>query len=268
MQQTAFSLQFIGTGNSVSKPPRNYNNNVILRVGGRMCLLDCGLLCPLGMHALGIPLTSVDAVMVSHLHGDHVLGLEELLFTNYFGMAGRRVPLYLPTGLTARGAAPQGYDIWENCLRASLETTVEADSGSRILGFDDYADVHVMQPRVHYDVCGLDVEIFAVRHVKYRPAYGFIFNGSVAFTADCAFSRKRIDLLLESGVHTIFHDVQFSPFVFGVVHATFDELATLPPEIAQHIVLMHYNDSATIDDFKRAEDFGFRIARSDTLYAY
>ena len=268
MSQSNFTLQFIGTGNARSKPPHNYNTNAIVRANGCICLIDCGLLCPLALHSLGISLTSIDAAMISHLHGDHVLGLEELLFTNYFQPTPRRVPLWLPDGLLSRGSAPPGYDIWDNCLRASLETTVESAQSSRVLSFDDYADIHMMLPGKSYDICGISCEPFMVSHIKNRPAYGFILNHCAAFTADCIFSRERIETLLANGVHTIFHDVTFIPYAPGVVHTTFEELATLPRDIAEHIYLMHYADDLPQQDVFAAQSKGFRFAQRDAIYAF
>ena len=268
MSQTHFTLQFIGTGNARSKPPHNYNTNAIIRANGHICLLDCGLLCPLGLHALGIPLTSIDAAMISHLHGDHVLGLEELLFTNYFQPTPHRVSLWLPNGLLSRGSAPPGYDIWDNCLRASLETTLECNQTSRVLSFDDYADIHMMTPGNVYDICGISCEPMSVMHIKNRPAYGFILNNCTAFTADCIFSRERIETLLNKGIHTIFHDVAFIPYTSGAVHTTFEELATLPRDIAEHIYLMHYADDIPAQIVYTAQSKGFRFAQRDAVYTF
>jgi ribonuclease BN (tRNA processing enzyme) len=268
MNQTHFTLQFIGTGNARSKPPHNYNTNAIIRVNGCICLLDCGLLCPLALHTIGIPLTNIDAVIISHLHGDHVLGLEELLFSNFFQPTPRRVSLWLPDGLLARGSAPPGYDIWENCLRASLETTLESNQTSRVLAFDDYADIHMMTPPNAYDICGISCEPFPVVHIKNRPAYGFILNNCAAFTADCTFSRNCIENLLNKGVHTIFHDVTFIPYAPGAVHTTFEELATLPRDIAEHIYLMHYADDIPQHAVNAALSKGFRFAQRDAVYAF
>ncbi len=268
MSETQFTLQFIGTGNASSKPPHNFNTNAILRAGEHTCLLDCGVLCPLALHSLGVPLTSIDAVIISHLHGDHVLGLEELLFTNYFQAQKRRISLWLPEGLSARGTAPVGYDIWDNCLRASLETTVEGEGSQQVLTLDDYADVHIFKPGSPREICGIMCEPFMVSHIKKRPAYGFILNNVVAFTADCTFSRRVIDQLLGSGIHTIFHDVTFTPYAPGGVHTSFEELITLPPDVARHICLMHYADNISWRDIDNAKSRGFRFAQRDTVYTF
>jgi ribonuclease BN (tRNA processing enzyme) len=88
---TAFTMQFLGTGNAQSKPPINFNNNVLITVNGHRWLIDCGLLCPLAMYEAGISPLSIDAVFISHLHGDHIFGLEELFFTNFFSPNRRRM---------------------------------------------------------------------------------------------------------------------------------------------------------------------------------
>lgn len=264
--KTSFTIEFTGTGNACSKPPVNYNTNALVRVNGKTWLLDCGLLCPLALHAMGVSLATIDGVYISHLHGDHVLGLEELFFTNYFGH-GRRLDFWLPCGFTSQSECT-GSDIWENCLRGAMESTAFDGKAQRTLLFDDYANVHVMEPQKSYDLFGLKCEIFPVVHVLHRPSYGIILDDRVAYTSDCVFNRQRIENLLSSGITTIFHEVTFTPCVPGIVHSTFEELLTLPHDIASRMILMHYGDATTEADFKAAEAHGFRIARRGIVYDF
>lgn len=265
--KTSFTVEFTGTGNAWSKPPVNYNTNALIRVHGRAWLLDCGLLCPMALHEMGIGLHTIDGVFISHLHGDHVLGLEELFFTNFFGHQ-RRIQLFLPTGLLSRYSGIEGSDIWENCLRGAMESTAFDGQHERLLSLEDYAQVHVLEPHRPTDILGLNCEIFDVEHVRHRPSYGMILDGRVAYTSDCTYHLSRIEKLLERGVETLFHEVTFTPYSPGIVHTTFGELAALPKDIAERMILMHYGDQTSEDMFKAAEDLGFRIARRGIVYDF
>lgn len=265
---THFSLQFLGTGNAQAKPPVNYNNNVLVQSGSHKWLIDCGHLCPLALYNLGIPLTSIDGAYISHLHGDHVMGLEELLFSNYFHKPSRTVDLFLPCGLRTQTGAPKGYDIWENCLRAGLETTVSSNHKDRTLSFEDYASIHTLHPQKPFNIFGVSCEIFQVTHIRNRPSYGIILDNRTAFTSDCIFSREIIQNLIDRGIETIFHDASFAPPQENPVHASFEELSTLSPDMARHIVLMHYEDNIPEAVFDKARALGFLIAKPGMVFNF
>lgn len=265
MCQKSFSIQFAGTGNAWSKPPINYNTNALIHVDGKIWLLDCGLLCPLALQELNIPQQNIAGIYISHLHGDHALGLEELLFYNYFAHH-RKLDLFIPADFFTRYSHVEGSDIWDNCLRASMESWDKATQ--RMLKLDDYADVHPMFKDRHYDLFGLSVQLLPVEHTDFKPTFGLILDRRVAFTSDCTFSRERIDKLFHDGIQTLFHEVTFAPPKPESIHTAFDEIATLPREYAERIYLMHYGDKATPDDFKRALDRGFHIAKRGEIYPF
>ena len=269
MTHSNFSLQFLGSGNARTKPPANYNTCAIIRSSTHTWLLDCGLLTPLAMHHFQIPLSSIDGVFVSHLHGDHVLGLEELCLTRYFSKPRTKIDLFLPSGMRRETGAPEGYDIWENCLRASLETNVPTDSGYRLLSLSDYANIHTLYPNQTIQIYDLPCEPFHVEHVLDRPSYGLIIGSRIAYTSDCTFSLQRIQSLLNQNIEIIFHDVCFtSGCDINAVHTSFEQLSNLPRQIAEHIVLMHYGDDTTEEQFKIAQSLGFRIAKPGMIFNF
>ena len=65
-----------------------------LEAPGRTALVDCGAASIVGWHRLGFDLNDIDAVFLSHLHGDHFGGLPFLLLESQFE-AGRTRPLVI-----------------------------------------------------------------------------------------------------------------------------------------------------------------------------
>ena len=256
---TQFSLQFLGTGNAWSKPPVNYNTNAIVRACGHAWLLDCGLLCPLALHDRNIPIHDIDGAFITHLHGDHALGLEEFFFQSFFACQ-KRQNLWLPHAFSRKHSPIEGSDLWDNCLRGSMETLIYQDGKPRITTLHDYADIHIVIPQQPFDIFGLPCEIFPVIHTPQKPAFGIILDNRVAFTSDCTFSQKRIETLLDRNVSLIFHEVYFSAPYPHAVHTSIDEIAELPEDIRKLIVLMHYADDTTKDAFASARKLGFQIA--------
>jgi ribonuclease BN (tRNA processing enzyme) len=60
------------------------------------------------------------------------------------------------------------------------------------------------------------------------------------YSGDTRFNPNRIHHAYESGCRYIFHDCQLEPP--GIIHATLDELLSLPLDIQECLYLMHYGD--------------------------
>ena len=90
-------LAFLGTGSAFSL--ERYNGAVV--VDGRL-LLDAGAPVLPHMHRLGLDPGAIEAVFLTHFHGDHVLGLPPFLL--YRGLVTSDRPLVLvgPPGVEGR----------------------------------------------------------------------------------------------------------------------------------------------------------------------
>jgi hydroxyacylglutathione hydrolase len=262
-------MAFLGTGNAWSKAPENYHNNAIIQAhpDAPRWLLDCGATAPQALHDRSLTPNDIAGVLITHLHGDHVFGLEEVGFFNFF-VHGRRTKLWLPHRLRTALGGVEGEDIWENCLRASMGA-LHGDGTSRMeVTLDDYFDVTHLHPEEPVEIEGVEVEVFEVEHVPFKPCYGMLLDKHVAFTGDCVYRRALIDWFLGRGCHTIFHDAYFGPLYPGRVHTAYDELLELPLDIRERMILMHYNDSATADQRQQALDAGFRLASRHDTYRF
>ena len=93
-----FSLTTLGVS-SASPTTDRYPSAHILNICGRLLLIDCGEGCQMLMKRHGISLMKTERVFISHLHGDHVLGIFGLMST--LSMSGRTEPLHIH--------APEGF---------------------------------------------------------------------------------------------------------------------------------------------------------------
>ena len=93
---------FIGTGDAFGSGGRR-NSAILLRDYGRTLLLDCGPTTLVGLKALGIDPLEIDAIAVSHFHGDHAAGVPFLLLDYRYGTPRSR-PLQIlgPPGIQER----------------------------------------------------------------------------------------------------------------------------------------------------------------------
>ncbi len=93
---------FIGTGDAFGSGGRR-NSAILLRNRGRTLLLDCGPSTLLGLKELGVDPLEIDAVAISHFHGDHAAGVPFLLLDHLYERP-REQPLHVlgPPGIEAR----------------------------------------------------------------------------------------------------------------------------------------------------------------------
>ncbi|NGZ73959.1 MBL fold metallo-hydrolase [Saccharibacillus alkalitolerans] len=219
------NLQMIGTGNAFAK--KYFNNNALIEQDGFKLLIDFGITAPLALYELGIGMEELDAVLVTHMHGDHVGGLEEYGFQMKF-KHGRRPVLYLADAL----AEP----LWENTLSGGMTQ----DGLERL---EDAFDVRLLRAGdVQQLAPNLCVELLRTRHIRGKKSYSLILNRDVFYSADMVFDRELLTTLVrDRGVRRIFHEVQLEGP--GAVHTTLDELLSLPEEIQAMTMLMHYADN-------------------------
>lgn len=85
-----FSVTILGSGSA--KPSLNRHHSAhALNVHEQFYLIDCGETAQLQLLRAGINILKINAVFISHLHGDHIYGLFPLISS--MGLMGRRVPL-------------------------------------------------------------------------------------------------------------------------------------------------------------------------------
>ncbi len=95
------TVQFVGSGDAFGSGGR-LQAAISLRNASTHVLLDCGTSSLIGLARLGLAPTSIDAVLVSHLHGDHFGGIPFLVLHQQFARRERPLLLVGPPGLRNR----------------------------------------------------------------------------------------------------------------------------------------------------------------------
>lgn len=222
----SLKLQMIGTGNAFAK--KFYNNNALLYCNDFTLLIDCGITAPRALYELNIPYDKIDGLLVTHLHADHVGGIEELAYQLMYKYK-RKIKLFIPRSLVTK--------LWENTLKGGMDNP---EVGQHDLSL--YFDIVLLDEGLPYEIHqGLNIEIKKTDHVPLKDSYSLFINKDIFYSADVVFSRKLLDEVhLDRQCRLILHDCQLhSP---GVVHAALKDLLTLPPDIQSKVRLMHYDD--------------------------
>jgi ribonuclease BN (tRNA processing enzyme) len=174
----SLQLQMLGTGSAFSK--KYGNNNALITQHGFTLLIDCGFTTPAAMQHLNKKLTDIDAIVITHLHADHVVGLEEFAFTMRY-QYGRKTKLYLPISLVK--------PIWDDCLKGGLGYTTEGFE--TLEGFFEVIPLEINQS---IEIApGFCIEVFPTPHIPNMPSFSIIINSNLYYSADTCFNRPFLD---------------------------------------------------------------------------
>lgn len=91
-------ITMLGTGGNVPTHTR-FCSSAMIKYKGIKILIDCGEGTQISMKSIGCGFKSIDLILITHLHGDHINGLLGLLST--LGNAEKRTPLTIvgPKGI-------------------------------------------------------------------------------------------------------------------------------------------------------------------------
>lgn len=145
-------ITFLGTSGSTPTKDRALPA-VALEYDGHLMLFDCGEGTQRQMMRYDINISRIDAAFLSHIHGDHSIGIAGLVRT--LALNRREAPLYL-------------------FVPAGTEKAVQA-----LIKFDDVMIgykilVTPIRRGIIYKGNGFDVSAFAVKHTV--STYGFVFR--------------------------------------------------------------------------------------------
>ena len=174
-----------------------------------------------------LPLSSIDHVLITHVHGDHMNGLEGVAFYKHFA-EGKRLELVCSPEVRAV--------IWDERLKASMSTLWDGQH-FRSLGFDDYFE-HVPLSWTEETSVG-PFRLLARRTVHHVPTSALLVEAAgrrLGYSADTAFDPELIAFLEPADL--IIHETNLGP-----AHTPYSALAALPAELRAKMRLIHYPDS-------------------------
>jgi len=232
-------LSWLGTGTINSF--KNYHTNAILedKNVGTNLLIDCGGDIRFSLNELGLTYKDIDNVYISHLHGDHVGGLEWLGFCRKFD------PTCTPPNLFLSSTIKN--DIWDNTLSGGMRS-IQGEVNT----LETYFNVYSISKNGSFWFSGIEFKLVQSIHIvnerAIEPVYGLMFdiNGITTYlTTDCQFCPEQIKDFYNMA-DLIFNDCEILPFKSGV-HANYIDLKTLLPETKAKMWLVHFQDGERPD---------------------
>ena len=255
-------LQFIGTGSAFTVGVGNYQSNMLLKSDtGRTLLLDCGTDVRLSLYELGLTYRDIDDVYISHLHSDHVGGLEWLGFSSKYDPRCTKPIMYINEFICD--------DLWHHVLAGGMGA-LQGGTGK----LETFFTVRRLKRKGSFIWQGTEFNqietVHLVNETVITPSFGlaFVVNGHKTFlTTDTQFTPDHFSAAF-SEADLIFHDCEILKMRTGV-HANYQDLKTLDRKIKAKMWLYHYNPGhlpdAQADGFKgfvlKGQEFDLADAR-------
>jgi ribonuclease Z len=164
-----FRVTLLGTGVPTPRPDR-FGPSTLVQAGDQTLLIDAGRGATIRLYQLGVPMGRVDALLLTHYHSDHTVGIPDVWLTgwlqSHFGQRTTPLRVIGPTGAKT--------------LMSNLEKAYAADIKIRIA--DEKLSPQGVVPAVEefaadgvvYDKNGVKVTAFEVDHGDViKPAYGY-----------------------------------------------------------------------------------------------
>jgi ribonuclease BN (tRNA processing enzyme) len=226
----------LGVGEAFAKT-LHQTNFLITPADGEPFAVDFGQTASRALHRLGVSPRSITGFALSHLHADHIGGLEELGFISYFGW-GARPLLFVPANLLPL--------LWSSALSGGMGQRLRGPGGKFFdAELETYFRVKPLSAREPFTVGSIEVLPFPTPHIPGRPSWGFRLRdratgGKAMLTCDTRFSWRNLERY-GADAQLIFHDCRLTSGP-AEIHATLDELLTVPRPWQERILLVHYGD--------------------------
>jgi ribonuclease Z len=196
-------VTLLGTGTPTPRPG-SFSASTLVEAGPERLIFDLGRGSSIRLFQKKIPLGSITAHFITHLHSDHVVGLPDMWLTGWLGTpyGSRKSPMviYGPKGTVA---------MTENLTRAfSEDIRIRIDDENYPPEGVAFAAKDI-EPGLVYDRNGVKVSAIDVNHgEKIKPSFGYTieFDGKKVVLSGDTRPDARVERAAE-GADLLIHEV-------------------------------------------------------------
>ena len=219
-------LVLLGTkgGPSLRVPDRMPTSSLLV-IGGKTCIVDCGLGVTRSAVKAGVSLSALDIVVITHLHSDHLIELGPLIHTSWTSGLTRRLPILGPPGIR------EYLDKFFESMRYDIDLRIDDEGRNDIRELVKVREIGEGK----LEVDGVNIAVLRVKHPPVTDCFALRFDvpgWSVTFSADTA----RFPPLAEfaKGSDILVHEAMLAEGVDWIVSRTANA-----SRLREHLVASH-----------------------------
>lgn len=225
-----FEVLVLGVGDSFSE--KHHSTALLLSYDGFHLAVDCPDMYRSVVRSAAdrsgqrVCVEDIDHVLITHVHGDHMNGLEGFAFYKHFA-EGKRVRLLTSPEVRAV--------IWDERLKAAMSSLWDGQQ-FRQMTFDSYFEHLPLSWSSDTVVGPFRIRTRRTRH--HVPTSALVVEAAgrtLGYSSDTAFDPELIAFL--EGADLIIHETNLGP-----AHTPCSALAALPAELRARMRLIHYPD--------------------------
>ncbi len=210
---------------------------MLLDIEDKTLLIDCGMDIKHSLKAANRKVEEIDGVYISHLHGDHSLGLEWLAFYNYF-ITKKKVDLYICKDIFD--------DLW-----SILEPSLSRHKDSEFLFLKDYFNIFKIDKFKSFVFGGENFYVNEIEHVRNVEFGNHNSYGLVCYREHNKEHRKWQENIFYISTDTVENNSFDAKYIFhdcdvmnlNGVHANYNDLKNNNKDrIRKNMWLYHYHD--------------------------
>jgi ribonuclease Z len=171
-------VTLLGTGCPQAHPLR-FGPASLVRAGERAFLLDCGSGVTQRLIEAGCPGRDLDALLLTHLHSDHVVDLYQLVVSSWHQGRDRAQRIFGPQG--TRRFVEGLMELWRSERLQRIAYEQRPSAAAFELEIKEFEEGLVL------DEGGIRIFAFEVDHRPFAPAFGFLIEAGgrrLAFSGD------------------------------------------------------------------------------------
>jgi ribonuclease Z len=169
----------------------------LVQIGEMSFLVDCSSGVTQRMAAAGVSGANLDALLLTHLHSDHLVDLYQLVISSWHQGRARPQRIFGPSG--TRAFAEATMEVWRKERELRIAWECRPSTAGLELEITEFEEGPI------FDADGLRISAFKVDHRPVEQAFGFLFetaHARVAFSGDTTVcdrlvsAAKDVDLLV------------------------------------------------------------------------
>lgn len=219
-------LTFLGSGDAFGSGGR-LQTCLLVEAAGRRLLVDCGATSLVALKRQEVDPASIEAVLVTHLHGDHFGGLPFLLLDGQFRRGERPLTVAGPPGIETR-------------VQQTMEALFPGSTGVRRRFATTFVE---WQASAAVEIAGIRVTPYAVVHPSGAPPFALRLEADgrvLAYSGDTEWTDALLDTARQADLFVCEAYTYERPIKY---HLSYAALAAHRPHLdCKRIVLTHMND--------------------------